>query len=50
MDTEEGNPFSQLFSSGEAVRRATEIARAQKQNISDVLTKIFLITNQIGEL
>ena len=48
---DEGNPFTQLFSSGEAVRQATETARAQRQSISDVLTKIFLITiNQIGEL
>ncbi len=44
-----GNPFSRLFSSVEAVHQATEVARAQNRTISDVLTKIFLITiNQMG--
>lgn len=42
------NPFSQLFASGEAVQKASEIALAQKLNISDILTRIFLFTNESG--
>lgn len=47
---DEENPFAELFSSSEAVHQATDIAKVQKVNVSNVLTKIFLFTIISGKL
>ena len=46
----EENPFAQLFSSSEDLKKAEELARTQRlKYVSDVLTRIFLFTNTTGK-
>ena len=44
MDKLKENPFSSLFSSDEAAQRAESSSKKEKQDLGDLLKRVFLFT------